>query len=140
MNLNRPILYFDGGARGNPGLGAAAAVVMLPEGTCQTKSLYLGQVTNNEAEYAGLILGLRWSLELGLSSLAVKGDSQLVINQASGNWKVKNSRLKCLCSRVRGLMARFDLVTLSWIPRQDNVRADQAVQECLERYLDKLRR
>jgi len=76
---NSAILYFDGGSRGNPGRAAGAAVIVLAEGNSLTTTRYMERATNNEAEYTGLIIGLEKAQELGLKSLEIRGDSQLVI-------------------------------------------------------------
>lgn len=87
-------LQFDGGSRGNPGVGGAGAVLYKNNQEEWSKTFYLGDnVTNNQAEYRGLIGGLKHVSTLDLPNLLVEGDSNLVINQVSGTWSVKNDEI-----------------------------------------------
>ena len=106
----RHLLQFDGGARGNPGLGGAGAVILSGDGEENLKEVwsgywYLGTCTNNQAEYTGLIKGLQKGLEMELPSLHVEGDSELVIKQLLGSYKCKSENLIPLM-RCR-LIARY---------------------------------
>ncbi len=125
---NSAILYFDGGSRGNPGRAAGAAVIVLAEGNSLTTTRYMDRATNNEAEYTGLIIGLEKAQELGLKSLEIRGDSQLVINQVKGDWKVKSDSLRPFYQRACQLVARFDRISWRWIERAKNSLADAACQ------------
>jgi ribonuclease HI len=125
-------LYFDGGSRGNPGIAAGAAVLVLPDKQTYTVSRYLAHATNNEAEYTGLIIGLEKARELGLKSLKIHGDSQLVINHVKGTWKLKSENLRPLLTQSQKLIARFDRVQLEWIARAQNHLADAAANHCMD--------
>ncbi|WP_013320935.1 ribonuclease HI family protein [Gloeothece verrucosa] len=127
-----PILYFDGGSRGNPGEAAGAAVLVMPDGQKYTVSEYISVATNNEAEYTGLIVGLQKAKELGIEALTVKGDSQLVINQVNRKWKVNSARMQKFYQEVQGLIKSFEKVTLDWVPRHENHLADAAVNQCID--------
>jgi len=124
------ILHFDGGSRGNPGRGGWGAV-LLREGADQGVSEiahgygYVGDnVTSNECEYLALIHGLRMAKEHELKSLTVKGDSNLVISQLQGVWKVRAENLIPIYEEARVLIDGFDHVTLEHVPRKLNERAD----------------
>ncbi len=131
-NPKSSTLYFDGGSRKNPGIAAAAAVIVTPDGVSHTVSQALGQATNNQAEYAGLILGLQKAQALGIQELELKGDSQLIINQIEGSNKVKSPVLQPLNQEALNLLEQFEDVDLTWIPRSENTLADLAVNDCLD--------
>ncbi|MBR8829187.1 MAG: ribonuclease HI family protein [Gomphosphaeria aponina SAG 52.96 = DSM 107014] len=128
---NIPVLFFDGGSRGNPGKAAGAAVILMPDGVCHSVSEFLDFATNNEAEYTGLIVGLQEAKALGLQELQVKGDSNLVVNQVNGVWKINSDRLRSLCNQARSLSRSFQKVTINWIPRDQNKLADAAANQCM---------
>lgn len=125
-------LYFDGGSRGNPGIAAGAAVLVLADGQKYTVSRYIPNATNNEAEYTGLIIGLEKARELGLKHLKIHGDSQLVINQVKGTWKLKSENLRPFLAKSKKLIAAFDRVNLEWIARASNHLADAAANRCMD--------
>lgn len=129
---NSAILYFDGGSRGNPGIAAGAAVIILAEGNSLTMTRYMERATNNEAEYTGLIIGLEKAQELGLKSLEIRGDSQLVINQVKGDWKVKSDSLRPFYQRAYQLVTKFDRISWRWIERAKNSLADAAANHCMD--------
>jgi len=101
-------LRFDGASRGNPGKGSSAAVLFDGTGTCigQAYRRLDGKVTNNEAEYTGLLAGLRLLCSMNLSgtALIVEGDSKLVIEQVFGSWKCKDARMKALAGAAKDLV------------------------------------
>ncbi|ACK72589.1 ribonuclease H [Gloeothece citriformis PCC 7424] len=130
---NIPILYFDGGSRGNPGEAAGAAVIVMANGQHYAVSKYLKIATNNEAEYTGLIIGLKQAQELGIKELIVKGDSQLIINQITGKWKVNSPHLKEFYHEAKQLIKNFEQITLNWIRRNENQLADTEVNRCIDR-------
>jgi ribonuclease HI len=132
MNKRIANLFFDGGSRGNPGQAAGAAVIITSDGKHHRVSQFLEYATNNEAEYIGLIVGLTKAKELGIKQLEIKGDSNLVINQMQGKWKVKSDRLQPLYASACNLMAHFPHNTITWIPRQQNTLADREVNKCLD--------
>jgi ribonuclease HI len=133
-----PILYFDGGSRGNPGIAAGAAVLQLAEGESHIVSDFMKYATNNEAEYTGLVIGLEKAQKLGIKTLEVRGDSQLIINQVNGRWKVKSENLQGLYNQARRLMMQFNKINISWIPRKDNHLADTAVNQCIDLAIGKV--
>ena len=101
------ILYFDGKSEPNPGKGSAAAVLYENDAIIFEVGKYLESTTNNQAEYLGLLVGLRKCVELAVKTLEVRGDSNLVIKQCSGEWKTKDSKLIPLNDEVKILKKKF---------------------------------
>ncbi len=119
-------LFTDGASRGNP--GEAGAGITLLDGDNReiaARSAYLGQCTNNVAEYQALILGLQTARECGCCKLAIFMDSQLIVRQLTGQYKVKNAALKPLFAKARELLKQFDSWRITHVPREQNKRADQ---------------
>jgi len=135
--VNQWKLQFDGGSRGNPGVGGAGAVLYKNNHEEWSKTFYLGDnVTNNQAEYKGLIGGLKHVSTLDLPNLLVEGDSNLVINQVSGTWRVKNDGLKILHEEVHEYLNKIKDIRFQHIPRNENKRADQLANEAMDRKQD----
>ncbi|NKQ57367.1 bifunctional RNase H/acid phosphatase [Amycolatopsis sp. K13G38] len=128
------IVEADGGSRGNPGPAGYGAVVRdADSGAVLTeRQAGLGVATNNVAEYTGLIAGLAAAAELGASTVDVRMDSKLVVEQMSGRWKVKHDALRALAEQARGLVARFERVGFEWIPRAENSHADRLANEAMD--------
>jgi ribonuclease HI len=124
----RPVrtrLFTDGAARGNPGPAGAGAVIISPEGHVVAKvGKYLGETTNNVAEYTGLILGLKRAKAMGLRELDVLADSELLVKQLSGEYQVKAEHLAPLHQEAKALLAGFDVAEVRHIPREENEAAD----------------
>ena len=126
-------LYSDGAARGNPGPAGAGAVLVTPEGvTVEQLGKFLGRQTNNVAEYEGVLLGLRRARELGVRSLEVYADSQLMIRQLDGSYKVKNEGLKPLHAEASAMLKGFAKVKLVHIPREENRAADEMSNRAID--------
>lgn len=119
-------LFTDGASRGNPG-EAGAGIVLLDDDNQElvARSLYLGRSTNNVAEYKALILGLETAIQLGCSRLAIFMDSQLIVRQVQGRYKVKNANLKPLFDEVKSLLANINSWSIDHVPRAENKRADE---------------
>jgi len=129
----RCIIYTDGGARGNPGPAAAAGVIVGHDGAVLAEVTdYLGTTTNNVAEYKALILTLRRALELGCTRVAVKMDSELVVKQIAGLYRVKDAKMVPLHAEVRRLLARFDAQSVEHVSRASNKHADKLVNAVLD--------
>jgi len=123
----------DGGARGNPGPAAAAAVISTPDGDALLeRSAYLGETTNNVAEYRALLLGLELARELGAREVEVIGDSELVARQVGGEYKVKSAGLKPLFLEAMKALRQFDRWAVRPVRREANERADELVNEALD--------
>ncbi|HEV2769042.1 MAG TPA: reverse transcriptase-like protein [Solirubrobacteraceae bacterium] len=129
----RVVVHVDGGARGNPGPAAAASVVSTPEGEVLDESAEtLGQVTNNVAEYRGLLLGLQRARELGATEVEVVNDSELVAKQVNGAYKVKHADMKPLHAAALDVLRGFERWTVRSVPRARNAHADALVNRALD--------
>ncbi len=132
------LIHTDGGARGNPGPAACAFVIIQNDQVIHEANFYLGNKTNNVAEYQGLLMALEWALEshLNFSSLQINMDSLLVVNQVKGIFKVKETTLKKLylevIDKLKELRQRKIRITLNHIYREDNSTADKLVNQCLD--------
>ena len=123
-------VHVDGGARGNPGPAAAAAVITGP--VHDEASELLGTATNNVAEYRGLLLGLRRARELGATEVEVVNDSELVAKQVNGTYRVKHPDMKPLHAAAMEALGGFDSWSIRSVPRAQNADADRLVNEALD--------
>ncbi len=127
-------LFADGGSRGNPGPAASAAVLLGAGGeTLEEVDAYLGVATNNVAEWTALLLGLAAAQRLGIRRLAVRLDSELVVKQLRGEYRVKHAGLQPLYARARVLLRAFEHVDIAHVRRGKNKHADRLVNEVLDR-------
>jgi len=130
-------LYTDGASRGNPGSGGAGAVLFDGGGSViGTAKKFLGSCTNNEAEYAALILGLEEARSCGHKTIQIFLDSELLVRQIQGVYRVKNDRLKPLMREVRQRLSEFDGYTVAHVPRSENAMADRLANEAIDDQLD----
>lgn len=130
MKLN---IFIDGGSRGNPGRGACAAVLFDAKGALlKEEGKYLGHCTNNFAEYNGLMLALSAAALLGAAELKVFSDSELLVKQFNGEYRIKDPALKELMAEIRKRAAGFKKVTLSHVSRAKNEHADLLINEILD--------
>ena len=130
-------LFADGAARGNPGPAAYGYVLDAPDGTALAEvGEAIGHATNNVAEYRGLIAGLERALALGVTELDVRMDSELVVRQMAGEYRVRHPGLIPLHARARDLVAQLTRCTIRHVVRERNRRADALAN----RALDALRR
>jgi len=126
-------IFCDGASRGNPGPASAGAVLLGEGGKVLAEiSERLGIATNNEAEYAALILALRKARELGLKEVAVKADSQLVIRQLTGQYKVKHPEMKKRHAEAMALLKGFSGWSAVHVPREENTVADSLANAALD--------
>jgi len=129
----RLVVHVDGGARGNPGPAAIAAVLADPDGeVLEERAEAIGHATNNVAEYRALLLGIERARALGARELDLIGDSELIARQVRGEYRVKNSDLRGLHSQVADALNDFDRWTIRNVPREENARADRLVNEALD--------
>lgn len=129
----RLVVHVDGGARGNPGPAAAAAVLSDPDGTVVDEATQLvGESTNNVAEYHALLLGLERARALGATEVEVVGDSELVARQVEGRYKVKHPAMRPLHAQAVAALGAFDRWTIRTVPRAQNARADALVNAALD--------
>ena len=128
------ILYVDGACSGNPGPCGSAAILKADDGTTLLeKARAFGPGTNNEAEYQAVILGLELAAELRPRRLTIRSDSELLVRQLGGQYRVKAPNLKPLVRRVRALLEPFESVEIEAIPRKDNLEADQLARKAVEK-------
>lgn len=126
-------LFADGGSRGNPGPAASGAVLLDPAGELVEEiGAYLGVATNNVAEWTALVLGLEAALARGIRRLAVRLDSELVVKQVRGEYRVKHAGLQPLHRRAMQLIRAFEDVDVAHVPRKENARADRLVNRVLD--------
>ncbi len=127
------IVNVDGGARGNPGPAAIAAVVSTPDGeVVDSVGETIGRATNNVAEYRALLLGIERAKELGASEVELVGDSELVVKQVKGEYRVKDAGLRPLHGAVREALAGFERWSIRHVRREHNAAADALVNETLD--------
>lgn len=129
------IVYSDGGSRGNPGPSASGYVIFnSSEDILDEGGSYLGITTNNQAEYQGVLTGLRKAKELGARQVDFRSDSMLIVNQMNGTYKVKNRDLWPIYERIKELITTFDKVTFTHVRREFNKRADAMVNKILDEH------
>jgi ribonuclease HI len=126
-------LSTDGGARGNPGPAAFGYVLEAPDGTVlEARGETIGVATNNVAEYRALIAGLEAALARGVTELEVVSDSELLVKQMRGEYKVKNAALRQLSLKASRLARELGAVTYTAVRREHNELADRLVNEALD--------
>lgn len=132
----RLVVYCDGGARGNPGPAAIGAIVLDPSSdppeTLATVSRTIGVATNNVAEYQALIAGVEEALRFHPRALEVRADSELLVRQLQGRYRVRSPGLQPLYARARSLLAEVDDVRVVHVPRERNTLADGLVNRALD--------
>lgn len=127
-------MYFDGGSRGNPGQAGSGFVIY----DSKQNEIYAAAIpipdiqTNNFAEYTGLVYGLEKAIELGITNISVKGDSELVIKQMLNIYKVKNENIKNLSQQARKYATQFQNITFEHVRREQNKRADQLSNQAMD--------
>jgi ribonuclease HI len=123
----------DGGARGNPGPAAIAAVVRDGDGeVVAERGERIGRATNNVAEYKALLLGIELAAELGAEELELVGDSELIVRQVEGRYKVKHADMKELHAQVKEALAPFQSWSIRHVKRAENAAADALVNQALD--------
>jgi ribonuclease HI len=131
--LTKVVVHVDGGSRGNPGPAGIGVVITDPEaGELTRANDYIGEATNNEAEYEALLLGLDRARALGLREVEIVNDSQLVERQVRGEYRVKKAELRVLRERVIEALNAFDRWSIRSVPREENELADFLVNEAID--------
>lgn len=126
-------LFADGGSRGNPGPAASGAVLFAPDGSVIAEAAtFIGIATNNVAEWNALLIGLEAAIARGITRLAIRLDSELVVKQLRGEYRVKHADLQPLHRRATALVRRFEHVDVKHVPRKQNAHADRLVNEVLD--------
>jgi ribonuclease HI len=135
--IHKVVVHVDGGARGNPGPAAVGAVVTAPDGgePLAEKGVYIGEATNNVAEYRAVLLGLELARQLGAREVEVINDSELVARQIGGQYKVKHAGLRPLFVETMRELREFERWSVRNVRRESNERADQLVNEALDEAL-----
>jgi ribonuclease HI len=122
----------DGGSRGNPGPAGYGVRIEQEDGSIVELKGYLGHQTNNVAEYNGLLAALRWAAEHGISRLLIRSDSELLVRQMRGEYRVKNPGLQPLYEEAQSLMRRVGTVTFEHVRRELNTDADRLANEAMD--------
>jgi len=132
MKVNRVIIYTDGASLGNPGPSAIGATIKDEQGKLIARiSQRIGRATNNQAEYKAIIAALEEAAKLGAKQVDISSDSQLVVRQINGEYRVKKAGLKPLYQQVKKLQSLLDGFTITYIPRQQNQEADNLANMAL---------
>ena len=136
--MSKLIVYVDGGARGNPGPAAIGAVVQGPGGeVLEERGERIGTATNNVAEYRALLLGIERAAALGASEVDLIGDSELIVRQVKGEYKVKDAALRELHAQVKRALSAFERWSIGHVRRAENAEADRLVNQVLDGELDR---
>jgi ribonuclease HI len=126
-------LYSDGASRGNPGQAGVGVVLVDPYGQIAVRNLeYLGQATNNVAEYRGLLLGLKMAKNLGIRKIKVYSDSELLVRQINGSYRVKKPHLLVLWQEAQRELQQFSAFEVIHVPRELNREADRLANEAID--------
>jgi ribonuclease HI len=126
------VANIDGGSRGNPGPAAFGAYIEAADGAITEVKGFLEHCTNNVAEYNGLLAALRWAVEQRMTRLHVRADSELLVKQMKGQYKVKNAGLLPLYEQARALIRQVGLVTFEHVRREFNKEADRLCNEAMD--------
>lgn len=127
------LIYTDGGSRGNPGPGAIGVIIQNEKGeTIYELAKYLGKCTNNEAEYLAVFEALKIAAKRNFQKLTFHVDSELIAKQLTGQYKVKNDRLKKIFLKIKELENNFLMVEYQQVRREKNKEADRLVNEALD--------
>lgn len=129
--MTEGVLHVDGASFGNPGPSGIGYVLRIEDEVVE-RSEDAGYGTNNQAEYRALIAGLVEAHARGVRVLTVRSDSQLLVRQMSGEYKVKDAKLRLLKAEAGGLVSRFERVRFEHVPREDNARADDLAKQGAE--------
>jgi ribonuclease HI len=136
LDVRSLVVSCDGAARGNPGPAGAGAYLTTPDGTIVAEIAEgLGETTNNVAEYTAVIRGLERARDLGAKDVLLRSDSQLLINQLLGRYRVKTPHLQPLHRQVRTLADGFERIRFEHVPRERNREADRLANVGVDRWL-----
>jgi len=137
MKAKKAIIWVDGASRGNPGPAAIGAVIKDEQGRLYARiSRRIGVATNNHAEYKALIAALEKAIKLGATHVEVNSDSELVVRQINGRYRVKKAALKPLYQQVKQLQSSLAGFTITHIPREQNSEADSLANRALDSAVD----
>jgi len=134
--MRKAVIWVDGVARGNPGPAAIAGILKDEEGKVHSRfSKCIGIATNNQAEYQAVIAGMERAISLGANAVGINSDSELIVRQLNGRYRVKHAMLKPLYERVKQLRSSLISFTVKHIPREQNWEADSLVNKALDNAL-----
>ena len=134
MKVKKVVIYADGASRGNPGLAAIGVTIKDEQGRLVAAiSRRIGRTTNNQAEYRAIIAALEEAAKLGAEEAEVNLDSELVVKQVNGKYRVRKATLKPLYQRVKRLQSLLHNSTITYIPRQQNIEADNLANIALNK-------
>jgi len=134
MTLKKVVIHSDGVSRGNPGQAAIGAIIRDERGRLLASiSQPIGRATNNQAEYRAIIAALEKALALGARQVELNSDSELVVRQIKGRYRVRKEALRPLYQRVKQLQSRLEGFTIKHIPRQQNREADKLANAAIKR-------
>ncbi len=125
-------VFIDGGSRGNPGEAGCGVILRFGDGCVEEHMVYLGPATNNVAEYAALLAALERAVALGVQSVEVHSDSELLVKQMTGVYRVKAAHLRRLWLRAQELSRRFARFRIAHIPRAANAAADRLANQAMD--------
>jgi len=139
MAGQRPMVaWIDGGSRGNPGVAGCGVVLQLPDGLVERHTLFLGEATNNVAEYTALLAALGRAQELGADEIQVRTDSELMVKQLDGRYRVRASHLVPYWRQAKTLLAGFPKATVVHVRREQNRAADRLANQAMDTGLSSL--
>ncbi len=125
-------IYSDGASRNNPGEAGAGVYIMPTGGEPVRIARYLGQTTNNIAEYTAAIIGLEYAVAKGATRVRLLADSELLVKQLNGQYRVKNEGLKPLHQKVKTLLEKIGATEVKYIPREQNKEADALANKAID--------
>jgi len=132
MQVKKVVIHSDGASRGNPGLAAIGATIKDEQGKLiAIISQRIGRTTNNQAEYRAIVAALEEAIRLGARQVELNSDSELVVRQIKGEYRVRKATLKPLYQQVKQLQSRLESFTINHIPRQQNIEADRLANKAL---------
>ena len=133
MTIKRVVVFTDGASRGNPGPAAIGAIIKDEQGKLIASiSQPIGRATNNQAEYRAIIAAMEEAVRLGVEQVDMRSDSELVVEQINGRYRVKNVALRPLYLKAKQLQSQFKGFTITHIPRLQNKEADMLAGNALE--------
>ncbi len=133
MNIKRVVIFTDGASQGNPGPGAIGAIIKDEQGwLIASISQPIGRATNNQAEYKAIIAALENAIRLGANQVEIRSDSELVVRQTNGQYRVKKASLKPLYQQVKQLQSQFKSFTITHIPSEQNTEAHNLAKIALK--------
>ncbi len=134
MSITRVVINADGASRGNPGPAAIGVTIKDDKGNLVTSiSRRIGRATNNQAEYRAIIAGLEKAIELGAREVMIYSDSELIVKQINGRYRIKNTSLRILYENLVKLISPLEKFSIQHVPRKRSIEADVLANKALDR-------